>query len=154
MKPFILATCAGLAIAGAAIAQAGATGPAQTIKMRQGNYKQMASAMKGINDQLRADTPSIPAIRRHSALLVRHSLRVLRWFPHGSGPEARVPTRAKAEIWSDPAGFRRAGARLLVATRQLDAAARRHDVAAVRAAVRPVQASCGGCHDAYRGPPL
>jgi cytochrome c556 len=148
LKNFLLA---GLAIAGTATA-AFALAPADTIRMRQANYKQMAGAVKGINDQIRADSPSLPDIRRHSALLNRHAVQVLRWFPRGTGPEAGVRTRAKPEIWSDPRGFRTAGARLLVATRALDAAARRGDVDAIRAGFRGVQSACGGCHEGYRGP--
>lgn len=148
MKRLILA---GLGLFGVATA-AFALGPADTIRMRQANYKQMAAAMKGINDQLRGGSPSNSEIRRNSALIVRHSLQVLNWFPRGTGPESGVRTRAKPEIWSDRRGFTRAGARLLVAARQLDRAARGGDIAQVRAAVPPVQRACGGCHEAYRGP--
>ena len=152
MKHLLLA---GLAIAGTisvAAAQSRGTPPAETIRMRQANYKQMAAAVKGINDQLHAGSPSLPDIRRHSALLNRRAVQVLNWFPRGTGPEAGVRTRAKPEIWSDPQGFRTAGAHLLVATRALDAAARRGDVDSIRAGFRGVQSACGGCHEGYRGP--
>lgn len=142
---------ASLALAGVATA-ALAFAPADTIRMRQGNYKQMAAAMKGIGDQLKGGSPSIPQVRRHSAVILRHSPRVLRWFPRGTGPEAGIRTRAKPEIWSDPRGFRLAGARLLVAARAMDSAARSGDAARVRAALPGLRGACGGCHDAYRGP--
>jgi cytochrome c556 len=152
VKHFLLASLAIAGIVTAAAAQTGGRSPADTIQMRQANYKQMAGAVKGINDQLHAGSPSLPHIRRHSALLDRHALQVLRWFPRGTGPEAGVRTRAKPEIWSDPQGFRTAGARLLVATRTLDSAARRGDVEAIRTGFRGVQSACGGCHEGYRGP--
>ena len=81
---------------------------ADTIRMRQANYKQMGGAMKGISDQLPATAPALardPAATRR--LLAGHGPQVLRWFPHGSGAEAGVRTRAKPEIWSDPRGFQR-----------------------------------------------
>ena len=94
----------------------------------------------------------MPEIRRHSATLARHARNVLTWFPHGTGAEAGVRTRAKAEIWSDPRGFRVAGANLLVAARGLDAAARRGDAAAVRTGVADLRRACGACHDSFRSP--
>jgi len=145
------AILAALALAGTATA-AFALAPADTIRMRQANYKQMAAALKGVNDQLRSDAPSLPELRRNAGLISRHALQVLNWFPRGTGAEAGIRTRAKAEIWSDPQGFRRAGARLLVAARGLDAAAGRGDVAAVRTAFGEVRGACGGCHDAFRAP--
>lgn len=152
MKHFLLASLGVAAVVTVAAAQAPGRSPAGTVQMRQANYKQMAGAVKGINDQLHAGSPSLSGIRRHSALLNRHALQVLNWFPRGTGPEAGVRTRAKPEIWSDPQGFRTAGARLLVATRALDTAARRGDLDAIRTGFRGVQSACGGCHEGYRGP--
>ena len=152
MKHFVLAS---LAIAGAvtmAAAQTRAVPAAETIRMRQANYKQMGGAVKGINDQLAADAPAMPEIRRHAATLAGHARNVLTWFPHGTGAEAGVRTRAKPEIWSDPRGFRVAGANLLVAARGLDAAARRGDVEGVRTALPTLRRACAGCHDGFRGP--
>ena len=77
---------------------------------------------------------------------------MLHWFPHGTGHEAGVRTRALPAIWSDHEGFTRAGAALVVAARGLDAAARRGDVAAVRSACRGCARACSACHDDYRGP--
>ena len=120
--------------------------------MRQANYKQMSSAMHGLTQQVRSGAPSLPEIRRQSALILRFAPRVLQWFPRGTGSEAGVRTRARAEIWSDRQGFRLAGARLLVAARQMDAAARGGDLARIRAALPALQGACGGCHETYRGP--
>ena len=148
MKDAVLAS---LAVAGIATAAFAFT-PADTIRMRQSSYKQMGSNMHGLIEQARSGSPSISQVRRHSTVILRFAPQVLRWFPRGTGVEAGVRTRAKAEIWSDPQGFRLAGARLLVAARQMDAAARRGDVAQVRAALPALQAACGGCHESYRGP--
>lgn len=148
MKQLVLTAAAVAAI----VATAALAAPADTIRMRQGNYKQIAAAMKGINEQLRSDSPSLPAIRSGSRTIVGFAPQVLRWFPRGTGPEAGVRTRARPEIWSDPAGFRTAGARLLVAARNLDSAARRGDLAAIRAAAPQLAHACSNCHDDYRAP--
>jgi cytochrome c556 len=126
--------------------------PADTIRMRQANYKQIGAAMKGINEQLRGGAPSLPAIRARSRVIIGFAPQVLRWFPRGTGLEAGIPTRARPEIWTDHAGFRRAGAGLLVAARAFDAAARLGDLDAIRGAASRLAHACSACHDDYRAP--
>lgn len=142
-----------VALAACCIVTAAAAQPmVQRINERQARYKQMGAAMKALHEQLRASNPSLPVIRRNSALITRYAPRVLGWFPRGSGPEAGARTRALPEIWSDGRGFTAAGARLVVAARGLDGAARGGDMAAIRVAMRGVAGACSGCHDNFRGP--
>jgi cytochrome c556 len=152
VKKLVLASVAVAAICGAAYAQRPAANAAATIQARQGNYKQMAGALKGISDQLRSGSPDIAQIRPRAALLADRSVRVLTWFPHGTGAEAGIRTRARPEIWSNPAGFREKGATFVVAARALNRAAMAGDIAQVRAAFPNVQHACGGCHDSFRAP--
>jgi len=149
LKHFLLAAAV-TAIVTTAAAQNRA--PADVIHMRQANYKQMGAAMHAISEQLHGASPSIDAIRQGSRTIVGFAPQLLRWFPRGTGPEAGVRTRALPEIWTDNQNFRRAGAGLLVAARSLDAAARRGDLAAVRAAVPQLAHACSNCHDTYRAP--
>jgi cytochrome c556 len=148
MKQLALTAAAAAAI----VATAALAAPADTIRMRQANYKQIGAAMKGINEQLRSSTPSLPAIQAGSRTILGFAPQVLRWFPRGTGPEAGVRTRARPEIWTDHAGFRRAGAGLLVAARAFDAAARRGDLDEIRAAAPQLAHACSNCHDDYRAP--
>lgn len=148
MKRHVLAAAAAVCVVTAAAAQP----LVARISDRQANYKQMAAAVKGINDQLHGSSPSVPAIRRNSNVILRFAPQVLRWFPPGTGPEAGVRTRARPEIWSNPGGFTSAGARLLVAARDLDSAARRGDANAIRAAMSGVRRACSNCHDDFRAP--
>ena len=150
MKKLVPATLAIAALCGAAFAQR--PGAAGTIQARQGNYKQMAAALKGISDQLRSGNPDLASIRPRAALLADRSVRVLRWFPHGTGPEAGVRTRARPDIWTNAAGFRHAGAAFVVAARALNSAARAGDIARLRAALPAVRRACAACHDDFRGP--
>jgi cytochrome c556 len=151
LKHLVLAVAALAAIVSTAAAQ-NRPAAGDTIRMRQANYKQMGGAMHAITEQLRSESPSIDAIRASSRTIVGHASNVLRWFPRGTGVEAGVPTRARPEIWSDHAGFTRAGAGLLVAARNLDAAARGGDLEAIRTAVPGVSHACSTCHDSYRAP--
>ena len=152
MKKLVLVSAAVAALCGAAYAQRPAANAAATIQARQGNYKQMAGALKGIADQLRSGSPDFGQIRPRAALLADRSAHVLRWFPRGTGPEAGVRTRAKREIWSNHHGFVQAGARLLVAARELNGAAVAGDLARLRTALPAVQRACSGCHDSFRAP--
>ena len=74
-------------------------------------------------------------------------------FPAGSDATA-VKTRAKAEIWTDAAGFKAANDKAIAASDALLLAAGGTDAAAVTAALSSVQKTCAGCHGVYRGPPL
>jgi len=152
MRSLILLGTASLALVGVAVAQTPARTPAQLIQARQAGYKQILAAFKGLNGQVRAPEPSLPAIRQHSAVLARLAPRVGGWFPAGTGPDTGVRTRAKAEIWSDRATFRTRSVNFVVAARRLHAAARANDLAAVRAALPGVGGSCRECHDQFRGP--
>ena len=152
MRHLILGAAALVAIAATAAAQHRAPAAADLIRARQANYKQMSAAMKGINDQLRSGTPALGPIRQGSRLIAGYAVQLLRWFPRGTGAEAGVRTRARPEIWSDDAGFRLAGAGLLVAARNLEAAAQAGDLARIRAAAPPVARACSNCHDSYRAP--
>lgn len=60
-------------------------------------------------------------------------------------------TRAKAEIWTDAAGFEKASTDLEAAADGLVAAASA-DVAALQTAMGAAGQTCSTCHKAYRGP--
>ncbi len=139
----------GATLGGAALAQ---TAAAQAVKARQEGYKQMGAAFKTINDELKKDSPSMAALATAAAKMRDTSLVVPKWFPKGSGAEAGVETRAKPEIWTDPAGFAKASAALKTEAARLQTLAAAGDLAGVRGQVKPTGATCAGCHDAYRTP--
>ena len=152
MRRVILAGAAVLGLVGVAVAQTPARTPAQLVQNRQAGYKQIGAAFRGVQEQVRASEPSLPALRQHAAALARLAPQVSGWFPAGTGPEAGVRTRALPVIWSNGQAFRTASVNLVVAARQLDAAARGTDLAAIRSAAQALGRTCGGCHDQFRGP--
>ena len=152
MRQFIVLGSAALGLVGVAVAQTPGRTPAQVITNRQAGYKQINMSMRGVVEQVRAGEPSLPLIRQHAATIARLAPQVSGWFPAGTGPEAGVSTRAKAEIWTNQTAFRTASVNLVVAARQLEAAAQGADIAAIRAAFGSLQRTCGGCHDQFRGP--
>ncbi|WP_298969662.1 cytochrome c [uncultured Roseobacter sp.] len=60
-------------------------------------------------------------------------------------------TRAKADIWTDAAGFEKAAAGLEAASADMVTAAGT-DLASLQAQMKALGDSCGTCHKAYRGP--
>lgn len=61
-------------------------------------------------------------------------------------------SRAKPEIWSQPAKFKAAQDKFLAAVNALQAGARSDDLATVRNKYAAVADSCKSCHDTFRGP--
>ncbi|MDE2411262.1 MAG: cytochrome c [Sphingomonadales bacterium] len=64
-----------------------------------------------------------------------------------------LPSRAKPEIWTDPAGFAAKAAALASATKALSAAAKTEDKDAFATALASTGAACKGCHDSFQTPP-
>lgn len=65
----------------------------------------------------------------------------------GTGPESGQPTKAKAEMWTDKAGFKAEMDKANAATTALSKAA---DAAAAQTAAKAVLATCNTCHAKYR----
>lgn len=152
MRRVVLLAIASLGLVGVAVAQSPARTPAQVIANRQAGYKQIYAAMRGLVEQTRASEPALPAIRQHAGAIARLAPQVSGWFPAGTGPETGIRMRAKAEIWTNGQAFRTGSVNLVVAARQLEAAAQGGDMAAIRAALGNLQRTCSGCHDQFRGP--
>src|SRR5262245_30543442 len=96
-----------LALAGAselALAQ-GAKSPADAIQYRQQHLKQLGGAFKAVTDEVRGGSPNLDTVKTNAAAMQKLAAEFPTWFPAGSGPEAGVPTQAKAEIWANRATF-------------------------------------------------
>lgn len=150
-SPRLIATAfcaAALALAGgAAVAAVNAKA---VIETREGNFKSMGKAMKAMNEGLRADAPDMSAIASNAAVIRGFAPKIATWFPKGTGPESGVKTEARAEIWTDSAGFAAAARRLEPEITKLEALARAGDVDGARAQFRMVGGACKGCHDKFK----
>jgi cytochrome c556 len=130
--------------------EAPAANAAESIKTRQTHYKQMGKAMKATNDELKKDAPSVAAIQEHAATINKFAPQIQGWFPDGSGAEAGLKTRARAEIWAKPEEFRRAAANLVTAAAEYNAVAQSGDLTSIRAGVKTLGGTCKACHDKFR----
>ncbi|MDP1618768.1 cytochrome c [Phenylobacterium sp.] len=143
-----LALCASLTLSGAAVAQGGAAEKA--VSARQAGFKQIGASFKAVNDELKRGKPDMAAVATAANRLKTHAGQVPTWFPRGSGVESGAKTAARAEVWSDAAGFADAAANLRAQTDRLAALAAEGDVAAVRKQATQVGAACKTCHTKYR----
>lgn len=124
----------------------------QAYEIRHERYEEMGDSLKAINRELKGRAPDVPRIQREAATLATLATQIPDWFPAGSGPDVHLKSRAKAEIWSNPDGFRRAHAAYLDQAQRFNQVAQAGDVEAIRAAAQQIGRSCGNCHDDYRGP--
>jgi cytochrome c556 len=136
-------------LAGAATAVL-AQAPADAIPKRQAIMKGMGASAQAINGAV--GSGDFVAAQAKAAELAVNVKALGSLFPAGSGPDAGVQTRAKAEIWSDQAGFTAAYTKLADAAGELAAATAAKDPDKTKTAIGALQQACGGCHRAYRGP--
>jgi len=111
--------------------------------------KALGGHMKGIGAVAKGKAPYSAATPVHAQAINEIAQYMGLFFPAGSGG---METRAKPEIWSDPAGFAGKLEAMAAATPALVAAAKTGDASAIGAAMRTVGKSCGGCHKPYRVP--
>ncbi|MFL5296499.1 MAG: c-type cytochrome [Phenylobacterium sp.] len=147
-----LALAAGLGLAAGAIAQdtAPSTPGGKAVLARQAHYKELNKAFGGVGAELRKDAPDKAAIAANATAAAALAKDVPTWFPKGSGPEAGVKTAAKAEIWTDVAGFEAAATKLRDETAKLQQVAAGGDIDAIKSQFRATAGACKNCHDTYR----
>jgi cytochrome c556 len=122
--------------------------PQDTYKYRAAVMTLQGAHMGRINAQLKSGNPNIQLIAENVALLDTLNQLFMTAFPEGSDMVAS--SRAKPEIWTQPAKFRQYGERLNGEVTKLWAAAKSGDVAATRAAFSATAQACKACHDDFR----
>lgn len=145
---FEIALCATL-VAGMATAS---LAQGDVIAKRQAGMKTLFQSANAINNAAKGGDFDTAATKAKELSATMHGFASQ--FPAGSGPKEGVKTRAKAEIWSDAAGFKAALDKSTGAADAVVASVASKDAAAIGAAVQAFQGTCGGCHTPFRGPPV
>ena len=127
-----------------------AASPQQTISERQANFKVIGKSFKAMLDEGRKPAPSIAVYRANADALAKASTKIAGHFPKGTGPEAGVKTAALPAIWQKNAEFKGAAAKLVEASKKLNAAAKSGNLDATKAAVMGLGPNCKGCHDPFK----
>ncbi len=136
------------AVCGAALAQPSPA--AKAAQERHANFQKLGAAFKALNDELRKSKPDLAKVQAQTKTMAALSAALPTWFPRGSGMEARPQSEAKANIWTDAAGFSAKASAAQAEVAKLNQAAMAGDMDAVKAQVRPTGGSCKACHDVYR----
>ena len=136
------AMAAGALVSGATIAFA----QADVIKARQDNRKATGPEMRAIKAIVDAKG-DVKDIGKHAAKLKELEIAFGKMFPAGSD---KGETKALPTVWSDKAGFEKAGMNAQAAYDKLAMAAGSGDMAATAAAFGDVSKACGACHTTYR----
>ena len=123
---------------------------AQAAHMRHENFEKLGAAFKAVIDETRKSDPDKALVARSTKTMATLATGLPTWFPRGSGVEARAKSEAKANIWTDTAGFSAAASAMQVQVSKLNQVAMAGDMAGVRGQIRATGGSCKGCHDKYR----
>ena len=126
------------------------TPAAHAAHMRHENFESLGKAFKAVIDETKKSDPDKALVQKSTRTMATLATGLPTWFPRGSGVEARPKSEAKANIWTDAAGFSAAASAAQVQVSKLDQAALSGDMGAVRAQIRATGGSCTGCHDKYR----
>ncbi|HTP60550.1 MAG TPA: cytochrome c [Burkholderiales bacterium] len=140
-----LALALGAGAAQQAMAQAK---PDVLVKQRQAAMILQAKYLGPIGAMLKGNIPyNADVVSRNATYL--ETLAQMPW--DGFQPSTQSEkTKAKPEIFKDPAKFQAAYERLEEETAKLGKVARAKDEAGVRATFGGVAKACGGCHDDFR----
>jgi cytochrome c556 len=123
--------------------------PEDAIKYRQSAFTLMGNHFTRIGMMVQGRTPYDAKVAAENAALVA-ALAKLPGAAFGPGTDKGLPTRAKAEIWSDTPKFLAAYERMIGEVGKLDAAAKTGNLDALKGAFGNVAASCKNCHDNFR----
>ncbi len=121
--------------------------PEDAIKYRQSALVVLASQFGRMQPTIKGQAPYDAAAIKANVAIVQ-TLSTLPWGAFGAGTQGN--SSAKAEVWSDAAGFKAAQTKFEGAVVKLSAAADAGDLDKLRAAFGDVGASCKACHDSYR----
>lgn len=141
----VVAAGVAMSVAGASYA---AFDAAAAIKARQDGMKAQGAALKGMGQGLSGGA-SAADLKQFSAQLALKGSQLQGWFPKGSGPESGVKTKAKAEIWSDAAGFKAQVDNFKTQATKLDQAVDGGNMDAIKAQFALTRAGCKSCHEKY-----
>ncbi len=124
------------------------THPERWVSQRQAVFKDFTRTLEPMGLASRERRPYSPSEFAASALALQ-ALSAKPWplFPADS---QYPPTRARPEVWTEPAAFLRAQQDYLATVDALVAAAQTGSLQAVRPAVGNVEQACKACHDRFR----
>ncbi len=123
--------------------------PEDAVKYRQSAMTLIAHHFGGLAAMAQGKVPYDAKAAAFNANIVA-TLAHLPFTAFGEGTDMDLHTKAKAEIWKDPAKFKAAQDKLFAAVTKLDVAAKAGTLDALKPAVGATGEACKGCHDDFR----
>jgi len=148
MKVVAILAVAAAAVTLAAPASAQFAKPEDAVKYRQSAMFIMGQNFGRIGAMVNGKAPYDPAAAEASANIVAEMAK-LPW--PGFAPNTdKLSEKAKSEIWSEPAKFKKASEHLQEEAPKLASAAKAHNLDTLKAAFGETGKACKGCHDDFR----
>ena len=123
--------------------------PEDAIRYRQSAYVLMGNHMGRIAAQLKADKPDLAVIQRSAGIVDFASQLPGEGYIPGSEKGGNPPTRAKAEIFTDPR-VRDVAKAMRTEVTKLVEVSKGGDIGTIRKQFQATVDSCNSCHDNYR----
>jgi cytochrome c556 len=133
-----------------AAAAAAVAAPADVVRSRVAGYRSLGAAFKVANDTIRSGEVRSPRLRQAAARISAAARQQYRWFPAGSGPQARIKTAARPEIWMRASEFRAAQDAFARQAAAFERAVKVGSAATLRTEIRKLGGKCKACHDRFR----
>ena len=145
----MLVTAAALAGLGTALpAAAQFAKPEDAIKYRKAALTVMGAHFGRIGAMANDKAPFDAKIAAENAAIVE-TMSKLPWAGFGPGTD-KGETRAKPEIWTDGAKFKKGSEDMMASVAQLNAAAKTGNLDNLKKAFGESAKTCKACHDAFR----
>ena len=122
--------------------------PEDAIKYRKNTLFVMQQHFGRVAGMASGKVPFDAKVAADNAAVAEYMAK-LPWAAFGEGTD-KGDTRAKPEIWKEPAKFKEYADKLTAEMAKLSAAAKTGNLDSIKTAVGAVGGSCKTCHDAYR----
>jgi cytochrome c556 len=137
------------ALAAAQPAAAQFAKPEDAIEYRQSVMTVMGTHFGRLGAMVQGKVPFDAKAAQANANIVL-VMSMLPFSAFGPGTDMGLNTKAKADIWKDPAKFQAAAKDMQDQVVKLDAAAKTGNLDLIKAAFGDTAKSCKGCHDNFR----
>lgn len=123
--------------------------PDRAIKYRQGIMQAQSWNMGILGPMVKGERPYDKDLFLRQAVFLEQVSKMA-WEGYPPGSDQGAPTKAKPEIWKEPAKFRQMIDAFEGATPKLVAAAKVGTLDAVKGPFSDVAKACNNCHDDFR----
>lgn len=150
MKTFATLALAAAVFTLATPASAQFAKPEDAIKYRQSAMFVMAQNFGRVAQMAQGRIPFDAKVAAESAATAEFMAK-LPWAAFGEGSEkGGIPSRAKAEIWTDKAKFNESADKLQAEMTKFSAAAKTGNLDNIKAVLGAAGGTCKSCHDAFQ----